>query len=117
MFIGVEVFPFGIVLGGGDAVFGEVGENQEDSAATLFQGGVGDADTRALHGGIFLEHAGEFAGGAALEFAAWGIGGVGVELGEFESQGVGDRDVPGNVREQDGIFGGDVIELPFIGKL
>src|SRR5216683_5406314 len=117
LLVGEEIFPSGIILNGSDAILGEIGQNQGDSAAALLDAGVRDARADKVHGRTFLEHAGELSGGVALEFAAGRIGRVLIEFGELEGERIGDGDVARNLGQQHGILGGHVVELPLAGKL
>src|SRR6266852_653301 len=112
-----EIFPIGIILSGSDAILGEIGQNQGDSAAALLDAGIRDAGADKLHRRTFLEHAGKLPGRVALEFTAGRIGRVLIEFGELEGERIGDGDVARNLGQQHGIFGGNVVELPFVGKL
>ena len=56
-----KIFPIGIVLHGGDAVFGDLGKDQFDAVASRSRAWVGNILLERGHRGIFFEHAGEFA--------------------------------------------------------
>src|SRR6266849_2096428 len=117
LLVSEEIFPIGIILSGSDAILGEIGQNQDDSAAALLDARIRDAGADKFHRRTFLEHAGKLPGRVALEFAAGRIGRVLIEFGELEGERIGDGDVARNLGQQHGIFGGNVVELPFVGKL
>src|SRR5216683_2060933 len=117
LLVSEEIFPIGIILSGSDAILGEISQNQDDSATALLDAGIRDAGADKLHRRTFLEHAGKLPSGVALEFTAGRIGRVLIEFGELEGERIGDGDVARNLGQQHGIFGGNVVELPFVGKL
>src|ERR1700751_4180088 len=109
--INEKIIPVGIVLNGGDAVFGDVGKDQLDAVAALRRRRFGDVLLDKADCGAFFEHAGEFAVGVAFEFAALGIGRVLRDMGQLKRDGVCDRYVAGDVCKEDGIFWRDRVEL------
>ena len=88
-----EIVPIGIVLDGGDAIFGKVNENQVDAFAALRGRRIGHVLSYEAHCRTFFQNAREFAVLGAFEFSSFGIGGVVQDASKFEGEGVSDRDV------------------------
>ena len=106
-----KIFPLGIVLRRGNAVFRDVSEHEFNAAAAIGGAGFRNVLLDEADRGPFEKHAGEFAVGVVFEFAAFGIGRVLFDAGLLERERICDGDVAGDVNEEDGVFRTDGVEL------
>ena len=117
VFEGLEVFPVGEVLYGGDAVGESVGYGNFEGPAALFRGGWRDLCADEDEGGGFADDSGGFALCVVIDLTAGRVGGCGGDAGDGEGGRVDHGDVLVGAGEDGGMTCGDGINVGAVGKL